>query len=112
VFEVAADATLRHSRHGRAIGRHLKHFPLAPEVSLRPDEKGAFYALSIVVGDRPGLLSAIAKVLHQHGVRINAAKITTLGERAEDTFMIQGEALSKQKALLQMESDLLQVLKI
>ena len=94
------------------ISRHLKHFPLAPEVSLRPDEKGAFYALSIVVGDRPGLLSAISKVLHQHGVRINAAKITTLGERAEDTFMIQGEALSKQKALLQMESDLLQVLKI
>ncbi len=93
------------------ISRHLKHFPLAPEISLRPDEKGAFYALSIVVGDRPGLLSAIAKVLHQHAVRINAAKITTLGERAEDTFMIQGDSLGKQKALLQMESDLLQVLK-
>lgn len=95
----------------RRISRHLKHFPITPEITLRPDEKGTLHALSIVVGDRPGLLSAIAQVLHQHHVRINAAKITTLGERAEDTFMIQGEVLARQKSLMQMETDLLAVLK-
>lgn len=93
------------------ISRHLKHFPIAPEITLRPDEKGAFYILGIVAGDRPGLLSAIAQVLHQHHVSINAAKISTLGERAEDTFMIQGEVLAKQKSLMLLETDLLTVLK-
>lgn len=93
------------------ISRHLKHFPIAPEITLRPDEKGAFHILGIVAGDRPGLLSAIAQVLHRHHVHINAAKITTLGERAEDTFMIQGDVLTRQKSLMQMETDLLAVLK-
>ncbi|WP_413437069.1 [protein-PII] uridylyltransferase [Sulfuriferula sp. GW1] len=93
------------------ISRHLKHFPIAPEITLRPDEKGVFYILGIVAGDRPGLLSAIAQVLHQHHVSINAAKISTLGERAEDTFMIQGEVLAKQKSLMLLETDLLTVLK-
>ncbi len=93
------------------ISRHLKHFPIAPEITLRPDEKGTFHILGIVAGDRPGLLSAIAQVLHQHHVNINAAKISTLGERAEDTFMIQGEVLAKQKSLMLLETDLLTVLK-
>lgn len=94
----------------RRISRHLKHFPITPEITLRPDEKGTLHALSIIAGDRPGLLSAIAQVLHQHQIRIHAAKITTLGERAEDTFMIQGGTLARQKSLMQMETDLLAVL--
>ena len=105
-----AQSVLQPPGHGR-ISRHLKHFPITPEITLRPDERGAFHILGIVAGDRPGLLSAIAQVLHQHHVRINAAKITTLGERAEDTFMIQGEVLTRQKSLMQMETDLLVVLK-
>ncbi|BBP05088.1 bifunctional uridylyltransferase/uridylyl-removing enzyme [Sulfuriferula plumbiphila] len=105
-----ARSVLQPSGHGR-ISRHLRHFPITPEITLRPDEKGAFHMLGIVAGDRPGLLSAIAQVLHQHHVRINAAKITTLGERAEDTFMIQGAVLTRQKSLMQLETDLLAVLK-
>lgn len=107
---LADTAPLKPPTLGR-ISRHLKHFPIAPEITLRPDEKGLFHALNIVAGDRPGLLSSIAQVLHKHGVRINAAKITTLGERAEDTFMIQGDVLARQKSLLQLETDLLAVLK-
>lgn len=93
------------------ISRHLKHFPITPEITLRADEKGVFHMLNMVAGDRPGLLSAIAQVLHQHQVHINAAKITTLGERAEDTFMIKGAVLAKQKSLMLLETDLLAVLK-
>lgn len=105
-----AQSVLQPPGHGR-ISRHLKHFPITPEITLRPDERGAFHILGIVAGDRPGLLSAIAQVLHQHHVRINAAKITTLGERAEDTFMIQGKVLTRQKSLMRMETDLFAVLK-
>ena len=45
------------------MSRHLKHFPLTPEVSLFPDDKGTHYILEIVAGDRPGLLARIAYTL-------------------------------------------------
>ena len=52
-------AQLRLSAPGR-ISRHLKHFPLTPEIRIFPDEKGTHFILEIVAGDRPGLLSRIA----------------------------------------------------
>ena len=35
------------------------------------------------------------------------ARINTLGERAEDVFLVSGEALSAPKAVLQLEQELL-----
>lgn len=93
------------------LSRHLKHFPIPPEVAIQPDEKGAFHILSITAGDRPGLLSCIARTLAEHKVRVHTARIHTLGERAEDTFLIAGESLAKTKPLLQLEADLLQRLR-
>lgn len=92
------------------MSRHLKHFPIVPEVSIRPDEKGIYHVLSVVAGDRPGLLSRIARVLLAHQIHLHTAKIATLGERAEDTFLIAGEELAKPKTLLRLETDLLQQL--
>jgi [protein-PII] uridylyltransferase len=97
--------------HGR-VSRQLRHFPISPEINIRPDEKGASYALSIVAGDRPGLLYAIALVLGKYNVNLITAKIVTLGERAEDVFLISGEALAKPKLVLQLESDLLDALQL
>ena len=97
--------------HGR-VSRQLRHFPITPEINIRPDEKGASYALSIVAGDRPGLLYAIALVLGKYNVNLITAKIVTLGERAEDVFLISGEALAKPKIVLQLESDLLDALQL
>jgi [protein-PII] uridylyltransferase len=93
-------------REGR-LSRHLRHFPITPEISLRPDEKGSYYILALAAGDRPGLLSRIAQVLLQHGIHLHTAKITTLGERAEDTFLVTGENLDDSKRLLRLETDLL-----
>ena len=97
--------------HGR-VSRQLRHFPITPEVNIRPDEKGASYALSIIAGDRPGLLYAIALVLGKYDINLITAKIVTLGERAEDVFLISGEALAKPKTVLQLESDLLDALQL
>ncbi len=69
------------------VSRQLRHFPIAPEVRLAAAREG-YYELDIVAGDRPGLLSRIAQTLLRHGVRLSSAKINTLGERAEDTFLI------------------------
>ncbi len=94
------------------ISRHLKHFPLDAEVVLRADEKGRFYALHLTAGDRPGLLFAISRILFQHQVSLYSAKISTLGERVEDTFLIHGEALDLPQSRLKLETDLLEVLNL
>ncbi len=94
------------------ISRQMKHFPLTPEVSLRADDKGRFYVLNLVAGDRPGLLSSIASVLNQQGIDLCSAKISTLGERAEDTFMIRGEPLENPQGRVRLETSLLQVLNL
>jgi [protein-PII] uridylyltransferase len=74
------------------VSRQLRHFPIAPQVGIARDEKGQ-HILSIVAGDRPGLLARIAYLLAQHRIELRSAKINTLGARAEDTFWISGAAL-------------------
>lgn len=106
---------LRHAKpleepsRGR-VSRHLKHFPITPQVSIRPDEKGLYQVLSLTAGDRPGLLYSIARVFLAHGVHLHTAKINTLGERAEDTFLISGSLMEQPKAILQFETELLKQL--
>ena len=78
---------------GRA-NRQLKNFPIQPEVTLNRDEKGN-WVLSIIAGDRPGLLARIAHVLAQQHIELRSAKINTLGARAEDTFWLAGEKLNQ-----------------
>jgi [protein-PII] uridylyltransferase len=106
---LASQALLPLSVPGR-VSRRVKHFPIAPEVRLVPDEKGQYYSLSITAGDRPGLLYAIARVLSHYEVSVHTAKIATLGERAEDVFVVSGAALVNPKTALQFETDLVEAL--
>jgi len=76
------------------VSRQLKHFPISTEVEIKPDNKG-MHVLSLVAGDRPGLLARVALILDKHDIRLHRAKINTLGSRAEDVFWISGEALSQ-----------------
>jgi len=92
------------------LSRHLKHFPITPEVDIESDEKGVFHILSVVAGDQPGLLSRIAQVLVQFGVSVHSARINTLGDRAEDTFLVTGEILSEAKTLIHLETKLVKAL--
>src|SRR3989475_449289 len=106
---LANQAPLPQPVQGR-VSRRVKHFPIAPEVRIVPDEKGQYHSLSITAGDRPGLLYAIALVLSRYGVSLHTAKIATLGERAEDVFVVSGAALASPKTVLQLETDLLKAL--
>jgi [protein-PII] uridylyltransferase len=58
-----------------------------------------------------GLLYGVACVLAQHKINLQLAKISTLGERVDDTFLIQGEALSHNRTQIAIETELLNVLK-
>jgi [protein-PII] uridylyltransferase len=68
--------------------------------------------MSITAADRPGLLYGIARVLGQHGITLHTAKISTLGERVEDSFLISGHELTHTATLVRLEQDLLQVLQV
>ena len=92
------------------LSRHSRHFPVAPAVHLQPDETGQRFMLSLVATDRVGLLYSVARVLARHGVNVLTAKILTLGERVEDVFLIDGQALANAREQLQLETELLQAL--
>jgi [protein-PII] uridylyltransferase len=52
----------------------------------------------------------VARVLANHKVNLLLAKISTLGERVEDTFLIDGAELQQNKAQLEIETELLAAL--
>ena len=87
--------------------RRSRYFPLTPRVEMRPDDRAQHYLLSISATDRTGLLFSIAKVMAQHSVNLQMARISTLGERVEDTFLIDGPTLANQREQLLFEEDLL-----
>ena len=70
------------------LSRQLKHFPIQPVITLMAEQNTRNHLLTISAGDRPGLLSLISHVFLRHGVHLHTAKISTLGDRAEDTFLI------------------------
>jgi [protein-PII] uridylyltransferase len=108
---LAAAAPLEPPGAGR-LSRQLRHFPLTPEIRMFPDDKGTHYILEVVAGDRPGLLARIAYVLAQANVNVASAKINTLGERAEDVFLIDGARLHDEHALLRLETALYDQLRV
>jgi [protein-PII] uridylyltransferase len=94
------------------MSRQSRHFPVRPSVDLKPDEKGNQYLLTVSATDRTGLLYSITRLLAQYKVSVQAAKIMTLGERAEDTFLLYGQSLNSGKLQIQLEAELLELLSI
>ncbi len=92
------------------VSRRVKSFPIAPRVDLRPDDKAQSWLLTVSASDRVGLLYSIARVLARHRINLKLAKVTTLGERVEDTFLIDGPALQQNRTQIEVETELLDVL--
>ncbi len=92
------------------LSRRVKSFPITPRVNLRPDEKAQRWLLSVSASDRAGLLYCISRVLAQHHISVQLAKVSTLGERVEDTFLISGPELQVNKRQIQIETELLETL--
>ena len=92
------------------LSRRVKSFPITPRVDLRPDEKAQRWLLSISASDRAGLLYCISRVLAKHQISVQLAKVSTLGERVEDTFLISGSELQVNKRQIQIETELLDAL--
>jgi len=109
VGALAHTGALPEPRRGR-VSRRVKSFPVTPRVTLRPDERAQRWILSVSASDRTGLLYAIARVLAKHHINLQLAKISTLGERVEDTFLVDGAPLQHNRTQLAIESELLDAL--
>ena len=94
------------------LSRLSRNFPATPTVDLRPDERGQYFLLSVSANDRNGLLYSIASVLAKYKINLHTAKIMTLGERVEDVFLVDGPALHHARSQIQLETELLDVLKV
>ncbi|ELX09122.1 uridylyltransferase GlnD [Janthinobacterium sp. HH01] len=94
------------------LSRLSRTFPIQPTVDLRPDERGQYYLLSVAANDRTGLLYSIANVLTKYKINLHTAKVMTLGERVEDVFLIDGATLSNARSQIQLETDLLDAIKV
>lgn len=94
--KILATTALEAPLEGR-VSRQVKHMPFATQINISEETQGINHMLEFVAGDRPGLLAKVAFIFLQHGVDLHNAKINTLGNRAEDSFLISakhGNALS------------------
>ncbi|WP_456415325.1 [protein-PII] uridylyltransferase [Thiolapillus sp.] len=94
----------------RPLPRRLQQFSSNSEISISQDLHKHHTRLHIKSMDRPGLLSLIAWVLAEQGLRLLNAKITTLGAMADDVFTLtdaNGQPLEDEARVRQLVEALL-----
>ena len=99
----------------KRIPRQLRHFDVPTVINFEFNEASDQHIMSLQTLDQPGLLARVGQVFLQQSIEVHAARITTLGERAEDMFYISDrndERLTQAKleALKQALIDCLAVL--
>jgi [protein-PII] uridylyltransferase len=93
------------------VPRQLKELAIPASVSLSPQQEDEPATLKISASDRPGLLASLALVLIELGLEISSARITTLGERVEDIFLVtakDGEGLASPEKCYEIENTIRQ----
>ncbi len=68
--------------------RRLQHFTVPTKIAYLPTKNSKHTRLEVVALDSPGLLSVIGTTIAEQHLNLLAAKITTIGERAEDFFVL------------------------
>jgi [protein-PII] uridylyltransferase len=72
----------------RTTPRQVKVFNTTTRVDFGEDPADGLTVMELVASDRPGLLSKVGQTFLAQEIDITAAKIMTIGERAEDVFYI------------------------
>lgn len=81
-------AQLSYNFSHHRMPRQLKHFDTKTTVSFALNETLQQTIVTIKTADNAGLLTRIGEVFSQYGLTIHTARITTLGEIAEDIFQV------------------------
>ncbi|MCO7226506.1 [protein-PII] uridylyltransferase [Pleionea sp. CnH1-48] len=75
-------------RVNRYLSSRMKQFDVTTEVKFTNFDDARYTQLELTVLDRPGLLARIGETFKECGIIIHSARIVTLGEKVEDTFII------------------------
>ncbi len=97
----------------RRISRRLKHFSIPPEITVSNDPVNQRTVVQIITSDRPGLLADIGRTFKRLDLRMQSARISTLGERVEDVFFIvdnQNEPLHDAKRVAELQQRLVETI--
>jgi [protein-PII] uridylyltransferase len=76
----------------RRAPRQVRMFNTPTRVTITRDLRNNRSAVELVSGDRPGLLCDVGKVLWEERIDLQGARISTIGERAEDVFYVTDTA--------------------
>jgi [protein-PII] uridylyltransferase len=72
----------------RRTSRQIKAFSIPTRTTMTIDPIKQVSVLEVVTPDRPGLLARVGRIFFEFDIELQAAKITTLGERVEDVFFV------------------------
>ena len=73
----------------RSLPRQARMFTTQTSVEFSDNPINGETVMELVAADRPGLLSSVGKVFVEQHIDISAAKIVTIGEKAEDVFFVE-----------------------
>jgi len=84
----------------RRLPRRLRYFNVATKVEFLSTRHKNRTTFELNALDQPGLVAKVARILQDMRLNLLAAKITTIGEQAEDLFIVSNE---QQQALNDQE---------
>lgn len=90
----------------RRMSRRLKHFSMPPVITVSNDPINQRTVVEVITSDRPGLLADIGRTFKRLDLRMQSARISTLGERVEDVFFVvdnQNEPLHDPKRVAELQ---------
>lgn len=80
--------------------RQLQHFTVQTDVRFLHENKREHTEMELVALDKPGLLAQVSQIFSELNLNLLNAKITTVGEKAEDFFILTnqfGQALAREE---------------
>ncbi|HHF0166464.1 TPA: bifunctional uridylyltransferase/uridylyl-removing protein GlnD [Haemophilus influenzae] len=82
------------------LNRQLQHFTVQTDVRFLHENKKEHTEMELVALDKAGLLAQVSQIFTELNLNLLNAKITTVGEKAEDFFILTnqfGQALAREE---------------